>query len=107
MEVKLKADYGAVLHLPILREGKDRASHLSGSMEGHQNYAQPGEDESVTACQSANNLLLTNMWKCRFLLCFAVKKLSLSLNLAFLCYSETFYFKATWFKDILGILFMF
>lgn len=52
MGVKLKADYGAVLHLPILREGKDRASHLSGSMEGHQNYAQPGEDESIIACQS-------------------------------------------------------
>uniref|UniRef100_A0A3Q4GJN0 Pleiotropic regulator 1 n=1 Tax=Neolamprologus brichardi TaxID=32507 RepID=A0A3Q4GJN0_NEOBR len=31
MGVKLKADYGAVLHLPILREGKDRDSHLSGS----------------------------------------------------------------------------
>ncbi|CAI5680850.1 unnamed protein product [Oreochromis niloticus] len=44
MGVKLKADYDAVLHLPILKEGKDRASHLSGSMEGHQNYAQPGED---------------------------------------------------------------
>ncbi|XP_035760128.1 pre-mRNA-splicing factor prp46-like [Neolamprologus brichardi] len=39
MGVKLKADYGAVLHLPILREGKDRDSHLSGSMEGHQNYS--------------------------------------------------------------------
>uniref|UniRef100_A0A669CGD7 Pleiotropic regulator 1 n=1 Tax=Oreochromis niloticus TaxID=8128 RepID=A0A669CGD7_ORENI len=58
MGVKLKADYDAVLHLPILKEGKDRASHLSGSMEGHQNYAQPGEDESVTACQMCFQSLL-------------------------------------------------
>uniref|UniRef100_A0A8C4IPS0 Pleiotropic regulator 1 n=1 Tax=Dicentrarchus labrax TaxID=13489 RepID=A0A8C4IPS0_DICLA len=40
MDVKLKADYGAVLHMPVLKEGKDRVSQLPGSL--HQIYTQPG-----------------------------------------------------------------
>lgn len=49
MGVKLKADYGAVLHMPVLKEGKDRVSQLPGSLHGHQSYTQPGEDETNTA----------------------------------------------------------
>lgn len=44
MGVKLKADYGAVLHMPVLKEGKDRVSQLPGSMQSQQSYAQHGED---------------------------------------------------------------
>lgn len=44
MGVKLKAEYGAVLHMPVLKEGKDRVSLLPGSMQGHQGYTQPGDD---------------------------------------------------------------
>lgn len=49
MSVKLKADYNAVLHMPVLKEGKDRVSLLAGSMLGNQSYTQPGEDEASTA----------------------------------------------------------
>lgn len=48
MGTKLKADYGAVLHMPVLKEGKDRILHLSGSMQGQQGYTQPGEEETNT-----------------------------------------------------------
>ncbi len=48
MGVKLKAEYGAVLHMPVLKEGKDRVSQLPGSMQGHQSYLQPGEGETNT-----------------------------------------------------------
>ncbi|KAI4786559.1 hypothetical protein KUCAC02_037044, partial [Chaenocephalus aceratus] len=44
MSVKLKADYNAVLHMPVLKEGKDRVSLLAGSMLGNQSYTQPGDD---------------------------------------------------------------
>uniref|UniRef100_A0A8C3A7A2 Pleiotropic regulator 1 n=1 Tax=Cyclopterus lumpus TaxID=8103 RepID=A0A8C3A7A2_CYCLU len=44
MGVKLKADYSAVLHMPVLKEGTDRVSQLPGSMLGHQSYTQPGDD---------------------------------------------------------------
>lgn len=50
MDVKLKTEYGAVLHMPVLKEGKDRVSQLPGSMQGHQSYTQPGEDETNSAC---------------------------------------------------------
>lgn len=50
MGVKLKAEYGAVLHMPVLKEGKDRVSHHPGSMQGHQSYTQPGKDETKVAC---------------------------------------------------------
>lgn len=43
MGVKLKADYSAVLHMPVLKEGTERVSQLAGSMLGHQSYTQPGE----------------------------------------------------------------
>uniref|UniRef100_A0A8C7FNG4 Pleiotropic regulator 1 n=1 Tax=Oncorhynchus kisutch TaxID=8019 RepID=A0A8C7FNG4_ONCKI len=42
MAAKLRADYSAVLHMPILKEGKDRP--LGSNMPGNQNYAQPGDD---------------------------------------------------------------
>lgn len=51
MGVKLKADYSAVLHMPVLKEGKDRVSQLPGGMLGHQSYTQPGEDETNTALE--------------------------------------------------------
>lgn len=65
MGVKLKADYGAVLHMPVLKEGKDRISQLPGGMQGHQGYAQPGEDEANTARypQYDDSRLIENMEK--------------------------------------------
>lgn len=42
--MKLKADYGAVLHMPVLKEGKDRVPQHPGSMQG---YAQPGWASNV------------------------------------------------------------
>lgn len=53
MGVKLKADYGAVLHMPVLKEGKDRVSQLPGSMQSQQSYAQHGEDETNVALAHA------------------------------------------------------
>ena len=44
--VKLKADYAAVLHMPVLKEGKDRVPHLPGSMQGHQSYT-AGEGDTA------------------------------------------------------------
>lgn len=49
MGVKLKADYDAVLHMPVLKEGKERGSLLPGSMLSQQSYTQPGEEETITA----------------------------------------------------------
>uniref|UniRef100_A0A8C9XIT4 Pleiotropic regulator 1 n=1 Tax=Sander lucioperca TaxID=283035 RepID=A0A8C9XIT4_SANLU len=43
MSVKMTADYNAVLHMPVLKEGKDRMA-LPSSMLGHQSYTQPGDD---------------------------------------------------------------
>lgn len=56
MGVKLKADYGAVLHMPVLKEGKDRVSQLPGSLQA---YTQPGN----TACypQYDNSRLIQSM----------------------------------------------
>lgn len=45
MSVKMTADYNAVLHMPVLKEGKDRMA-LPSSMLGHQSYTQPGGDET-------------------------------------------------------------
>lgn len=50
MDVKLKAEYGAVLHMPVLKEGKDRVSQHPGSMQIQQSYTQPGKDETNIAC---------------------------------------------------------
>lgn len=44
MGVKLKADYGAVLHMPVLKEGKDRVPQHPGSIQG---YTQPGQDSTL------------------------------------------------------------
>uniref|UniRef100_A0A8C5E096 Pleiotropic regulator 1 n=1 Tax=Gouania willdenowi TaxID=441366 RepID=A0A8C5E096_GOUWI len=44
MGVKLKTDYSAVLHMPILKEGKDRVSQLPAHLQGHAPYSQPGDD---------------------------------------------------------------
>uniref|UniRef100_A0A8C5E2E3 Pleiotropic regulator 1 n=1 Tax=Gouania willdenowi TaxID=441366 RepID=A0A8C5E2E3_GOUWI len=41
MGVKLKTDYSAVLHMPILKEGKDRVSQLPAHLQGHAPYSQP------------------------------------------------------------------
>uniref|UniRef100_A0A672YTA5 Pleiotropic regulator 1 n=1 Tax=Sphaeramia orbicularis TaxID=375764 RepID=A0A672YTA5_9TELE len=40
MGVKLKTEYEAVLHMPVLKEGKDRVPQLSSSLQGHQTYTQ-------------------------------------------------------------------
>lgn len=48
--VKLKSDYEAVLHMPVLKECKDR---VPGSIHISQSYPQPGEEN----IKSANNLL--------------------------------------------------
>ena len=63
MAVKLKTEYDAVLHMPVLKEGKDRVSVLSGSMQGHQSYTQPGNYENNTACypQCDNSRLIQNV----------------------------------------------
>lgn len=42
MAAKLRAEYSAVLHMPVLKEGKDRVSHTSDQYE-HQSYSHPGE----------------------------------------------------------------
>uniref|UniRef100_A0A674C4I7 Pleiotropic regulator 1 n=1 Tax=Salmo trutta TaxID=8032 RepID=A0A674C4I7_SALTR len=42
MAAKLRADYSAVLHMPVLKEGKDRP--LGSNMHGNQNYLQPGKN---------------------------------------------------------------
>ncbi|XP_067106524.1 pleiotropic regulator 1 isoform X1 [Osmerus mordax] len=42
MAAKLRADYGAVLHMPVLKEGKDRV--LGSDMLSIQNYSQSGDD---------------------------------------------------------------
>lgn len=58
MGVKLKADYSAVLHMPVLKEGTERVSQLAGSMLGHQSYTQPGE------CKT--NFITKETHPCRF-----------------------------------------
>ncbi|XP_045070071.1 pleiotropic regulator 1 [Coregonus clupeaformis] len=42
MAAKLRADYSAVLHMPVLKEGKDRP--LGSNIHSNQNNAQPGDD---------------------------------------------------------------
>lgn len=42
MDVKLKADYSAVLHMPILKEVKDRVYQQPSSVQDL-SYAQTGE----------------------------------------------------------------
>ncbi|CDQ82314.1 pleiotropic regulator 1 [Oncorhynchus mykiss] len=42
MAAKLRADYSAVLHMPVLKEGKDRP--LGSNMPANQNYLQPVDD---------------------------------------------------------------
>lgn len=59
MGVKLKADYGAVLHMPILKEGKDRVSQLPGSMHGQQIYTQPGEGQTNAAALGMSIIIST------------------------------------------------
>lgn len=46
MGVKLKVEYGPVLHMPILKEGKERVSHFPDSLQGHQSYAHAGKKET-------------------------------------------------------------
>lgn len=60
MGVKLKADYSAVLHMPVLKEGKDRVPQHPGSMQG---YTQPGQDSTT---------LLRIMALCFLFVCFNV-----------------------------------
>lgn len=45
MGVKLKTEYDAVLHMPVLKEGKNRAAQLPGTI---QEGSQPGEDTAAT-----------------------------------------------------------
>uniref|UniRef100_A0A3B3ZZN1 Pleiotropic regulator 1 n=1 Tax=Periophthalmus magnuspinnatus TaxID=409849 RepID=A0A3B3ZZN1_9GOBI len=42
LAVKLKADYGPVLHMPALKENKERVHQMSGAVASAQGYAQPG-----------------------------------------------------------------
>lgn len=42
MGVKVKADYSAVLHMPILKEVKDRVYQQPGSMQDQLTYSQTG-----------------------------------------------------------------
>ena len=51
MGVKLKAEYGPVLHMPVLKEVKDRALH-PGNMQGQQRYTQPGNHDSTSPLDS-------------------------------------------------------
>lgn len=44
MGVKLKTEYAPVLHMPVLKEGRDRISQLSADQELHQGYAHPGQE---------------------------------------------------------------
>ncbi|XP_033826300.1 pleiotropic regulator 1 [Periophthalmus magnuspinnatus] len=44
LAVKLKADYGPVLHMPALKENKERVHQMSGAVASAQGYAQPGEE---------------------------------------------------------------
>ncbi|KAM6939460.1 pleiotropic regulator 1-like [Xenentodon cancila] len=44
MGVKLKSEYSPVLHMPVLKEGKDRATLPLGSLPGQQSYLQPDDD---------------------------------------------------------------
>ncbi|XP_014823759.1 PREDICTED: pleiotropic regulator 1 isoform X2 [Poecilia mexicana] len=45
MGVKLKTEYAPVLHMPVLKEGRDRVSQLSVGQELHPGYAHPDEAE--------------------------------------------------------------
>uniref|UniRef100_A0A672YSW3 Pleiotropic regulator 1 n=1 Tax=Sphaeramia orbicularis TaxID=375764 RepID=A0A672YSW3_9TELE len=45
MGVKLKTEYEAVLHMPVLKEGKDRVPQLSSSLQGHQTYTQADDPD--------------------------------------------------------------
>ncbi|CAL1600992.1 unnamed protein product [Knipowitschia caucasica] len=44
MAVKLKADYGPVLHMPVLKENKERVQQISSGVPSAQGYPQPGEE---------------------------------------------------------------
>lgn len=44
MAVKLKADYGPVLHMPVLKESKERVPHMPGGVPTPQGYLQTGEE---------------------------------------------------------------
>ncbi|MEQ2167406.1 hypothetical protein GOODEAATRI_003924 [Goodea atripinnis] len=44
MDVKLKTEYSPVLHMPVLKEGRDRVSQLSGGQDIYQSYAHPGDE---------------------------------------------------------------
>ena len=49
MGVKLKTEYSPVLHMPVLKEGKDRVSLPAISLQGLQSYSQPGEVKTDAA----------------------------------------------------------
>lgn len=46
LAVKLKADYSPVLHMPVLKEGKDRMSQYPDGLHDNEAYMQPGEWEA-------------------------------------------------------------
>uniref|UniRef100_A0A672YSW4 Pleiotropic regulator 1 n=1 Tax=Sphaeramia orbicularis TaxID=375764 RepID=A0A672YSW4_9TELE len=56
MGVKLKTEYEAVLHMPVLKEGKDRVPQLSSSLQGHQTYTQAGDEHMNSAWHSPPNI---------------------------------------------------
>lgn len=57
MAAKLRADYSAVLHMPVLKEGKDRP--LGSNMHGNQNYAQPGKNAITSTSIIDKSLLIS------------------------------------------------
>uniref|UniRef100_A0A8C7QP50 Pleiotropic regulator 1 n=1 Tax=Oncorhynchus mykiss TaxID=8022 RepID=A0A8C7QP50_ONCMY len=57
MAAKLRADYSAVLHMPVLKEGKDRP--LGSNMTGNQNYAQPGKNAITSTSIIDKSLLIS------------------------------------------------
>lgn len=46
MGVKLKVEYSPVLHMPVLKEEKERVSHFPDSLQSHQSYAHAGKKET-------------------------------------------------------------
>lgn len=53
MGAKLKADYSAVLHMPILKEVKDRVYQQPSNMPEQLSYAQPGRlPDALRSCCS-------------------------------------------------------
>uniref|UniRef100_A0A8C8DJJ9 Pleiotropic regulator 1 n=1 Tax=Oryzias sinensis TaxID=183150 RepID=A0A8C8DJJ9_9TELE len=45
LAVKLKADYSPVLHMPVLKEGKDRMSQYPDGLHDNEAYMQPDDPE--------------------------------------------------------------